>query len=263
MNGVRSSALTAPTALKVCKETPHTTGLWNSNECGGSSVSAGRFAWAWPTNHGTETVYCVLGGAKFTEALCGHEGTGPFGEETVAEKFPKFQGELLLSILTATVASLPTAIDCKAGTFGGQPLSPTLASGVKIEYSSCIVTKPEKCIVRSYEPSEATGKIATRSIDWKQLSLTEVEFTPEAEGTFAHLEYSGAKCSVNEVKVPVDGIQKCRFGGPASASTPALLHLIECFTSGSKLTLGPGPEKATYEGTAHVKVEGDLWWKIL
>ncbi len=261
-----ASALSEPTALKVCKNVSGLglKGLWNSNECTGTSVTSGEYAWSWPQKEGKETVYCVLGGTEFTEALCGTGGGGPFKEAGLSsEKFPEYEGVLLLSLLTSTIGITTTKIDCKSGTFSGQPLTPTLSSKVKLLYQECSVVQPTKCEVKSSNPVEPAGTISTTPLDAKLLSLSLVQFTPEAESTFANLEYvnkGSETCTIEKTQIPVKGSQKCQTG--ADPALPLSLHLIECFPSGGSLTLGTGSTVAKYEGTAHVKIAGDLWWKI-
>ncbi len=262
-----ASALSEPTALKVCKKVPAgLKGLWKTSaECDTTNYeTSGAFAWSWPLNGGTATDYCVLGGTEYTEALCGNGGSGPFKQvELPTEQFPEYEGVLLLSLLTSTIGVTTTKLDCKSGTFKGQPLTPTLSSGVKILYQECSVVTPAKCEIKS--EGLPNGEIATKSLDAKLLSLSLVQFTPEANSTFAELEYvkkGGTEpCSISEEPIPVKGSQKCQTG--SDPALPLLLHLIECFPSGGSLTLGTGSTVAKYEGTAHVKIKGDLWWKLL
>ncbi len=260
-----ASALEEPTALKVCKKVPAgLKGLWKtSEECDTTNYeTGGAFAWSWPLNGGEDTDYCVLGGTEYTEALCGNGGSGPFKQVKLAgEKFPEYEGILLLSLLKSTIGVTSTTIDCTSGTFKGQPLTPTLSSKVKILYQNCSVVTPAKCTIKS--PGLTTGEISTTGLDAKLLSLSLVQFTPEAESTFATLEYGNKgseTCTIKET-VPVKGKQKCQTG--SDPALPLLLHLIECFPSGGELTLGTGSTVAKYEGTAHVKIAGNLWWKLL
>ncbi len=261
-----ASALSEPTALKVCKKVPAgLKGLWKtSEECDTTNYeTSGAFAWSWPLNGGKDTDYCVLGGTEYTEALCGNGGSGPFEQVTLAnEKFPEFEATLLLSLLTSTVGVTTTKIVCKTGTASGQPLTPTLGSNIKVLFQNCAVVAPAKCEIKSV--GLPAGEISTRPLDAKLLSLSLVQFTPETASTFMELEYvnkGSEKCAISSGSIPVKGSQKCQTG--SDPALPLLLHLLECFPSGGSLTLGTGSTVAKYEGTAHVKGAGDLWWKVL
>jgi hypothetical protein len=257
------AAVTAPSAsavtLKVCKKVPASLkGLWKtSEECDTTKYETeGKFAWAWPTNNGTETVYCVLGGTSFTDDLCEDSGSGPFLERTTKEAFPKLEASLSLPQLKTTIGGLPANLHCTGGSFTGQPLTQTLLSGGAITYTGCD-SSITNCELDS--PGEPTGIIKTKPLDVVLDSLTLANFEPEEASTFVEIKILGSSCAA-KVTLPIKGEQMCAIGGPVSPSLPALLHLLECAASGSNLKLGSEP--ATYESTAHVKVAGDLWWKI-
>jgi len=251
--------------LKVCKLVPSgLKGLWNSNTCEGTNVATGAWAWAWPLNFGQSTDYCVLGGKEYTESLCETASSScPFLVHTTNEQFPRIYALLLLSQLRSVVAGTTTLIHCEHGSSEGQPLTHILTSGAAIEYTSCEVTKPatagELCTVTNAGGTAAT--IRTEPLI-DQGEGMESKFTPETGTVFVELEFKnkGSEPCVlkNGTKAKITGNQKCVW--ETAIETPALEHLQECKTTGSSLKLGE--EKATYEGTTHFTVLGDLWWKI-
>jgi hypothetical protein len=255
--GVSSaSAATAP-ALKVCKKVPSgEKGLWNSSNCGGTSVVSGEYAWSWADNGGKATIYCLLGGTKFTEALCEGAGTGPFGEVLKAEPFPKLLGLLLLSVLIGHAATIATELDCKDGDFSGTGSTATLTIGTTITYLACTVVKPANCEVGN--KGGTAGTIKTEGLNGLLESLKLVNFTPEVASLFVEVEYKGASCSLKEKAFPIKGSQMCEFG--TAAQTPAVEQLLNCKKTESSLTLGT--ESATYEGLTHIHFEGLPYWKI-
>jgi hypothetical protein len=255
--GVSSaSAATAP-ALKVCKKVPSgEKGLWNSSNCGGTSVASGEYAWSWADNGGAATIYCLLGGTKFTEALCEGAGTGPFGEVLKAETFPRLLGLLLLSTLIGHAATIATELDCKDGDFSGTGATATLTINTTITYLACTVVKPANCEVGNV--GGAAGTIKTQELNGLLESLTLVNFTPAAASLFVEVEYKGSSCSLKADKFPIKGSQMCEFG--TAAQTPAVEQLLNCKKTASSLTLGTEP--ATYEGLTHIHFEGLPYWKV-
>jgi len=259
--GVSSaSAATAP-AVKVCKKLPtglagH--GLWNASNCEGTSVTNGEFAWAWADNEGKATVYCILGGTLYADDLCESDnGKGPFFESLQTEAFPKQTGLLLASTLTGHAAAIATTIDCTDGDFTGQPVTPTLSTGVAITYLGCTVVAPAKCTVGNF-PGGPAGTIKTEQLNGLLESLTLTNFTPNAANKFVAIEYKGAECSVKEKEFPITGSQMCKWN--AGSTEPAVLHLLNCLKSESTLKLGS--EKAEYEGLTHVAFAGNPYWKV-
>ncbi len=257
-----ATAATAP-ALKVCKLVPSSLkGLWGVGEpaCASSNyVENGEYAWSWADAGGTATFYCVLGGTKFTDALCEHPGTGNFGEALVVEEFPKELGLLLKSTLLGELIGVKTEIICTEGTFGAQPSTATLAIKIVIKYTGCTIPKPANC--EPGNPGKTAGTIETEPLVGHLQSLKLVVFLPETGTTFVEIEYklpAGVNCVLHGQIFPIKGTQSCDF--EPSAQTPAIDHLLVCKKTGSLLKFGT--EKSTYEGVVHIHLEGLPYWKI-
>jgi hypothetical protein len=256
-----ASALAGP-AIKVCKPVvagglyPTAAGSTVGHCLESENTVSGSWAWAWPENGGKNTIYCVLKAGSFTEGLCETGPSGKFSELLREEPFPKLDGPLLLSVLTSSAAGLELKIHCLSGNFAAQPATTTLLTKTLLTYKECEVQKVPNCTVSG--GTGGAGTIITEPLDSVLLSLTAIDFKPETGTAFVVLAFGGSSCALKSVKPEITGEQQCGFG--AGVSEPALLHLVECKTTGSKLKLGLEP--ATYEGVAHVLVEGSLWWKI-
>lgn len=252
-----SSASAAP-KLKVCVEVPSgQKGLWNNNHCNGTNEVTGTFAWAWPENNGAGTVYCLLGGTEFSEALCELGGNNKFQEVSFPNRpFPRWLGVLLLSVLVGHAATIATELHCEGGSFSGQPATLTLSIENAVDYTGCTVSKPANCEVSS--PGAPLGLIKTKELNGLLESLTLVNLTPKTESLFVDVLYSGSSCSLKNKTFEIKGSQMCEFN-PGS-NEPALIHLLNCKKSGSALTLGT--EHAEYEGLVHIHFPGLPAWKI-
>ena len=254
LSAASASAASAP-ALKVCKKVS-TGGLYKESNCTGSET-AGSYAWSWAT--GTGTIYCVLGGTKFTDALCEHSGSGPFGESETSEPFPKELGLLLKSTLTGELLGVKTEITCTDGAFNASPSTATLTKEVVIKYTTCSIAKPEHC--EPGNPGEPAGTIATKKLIGHLQSLKLVVFLPESGTQFVEIEYklpAGVNCVLHGQIFKVSGTQSCDF--EPAAQTPAIKHELVCKKTGSLLKFGT--EKSTYEGVTHIHLEGLPYWKI-
>jgi hypothetical protein len=257
VSGVSSALAASAPAARVCKKVPAgEKGLWDSRNCAGTSVANGEYAWSWADNGGAATIYCLLGGTKFTESLCEGAGSGPFGEVLKAETFPRLLGLLLLSILVGHAATIATEFDCKDGDFSGTESTATLAINITTTHLACTVVKPANCEVGNV--GGAAGTIKTESVNGLLESLTLVNFTPTDASLFVELEYKGSSCSLKEKKFPIKGSQMCELG--TAAQTPEIEGLIDCKKTGSSLTLGT--ESATLEGLIHTHLEGLPYWEI-
>jgi hypothetical protein len=257
VSGVSSALAASAPAARVCKKVPTgEKGLWNSSNCEGTSVVSGEYAWSWADNGGAATIYCLLGGTKFTEALCEGAGSGPFGEVLKAEPFPRLLGLLLLSVLVGHAATIATEADCKDGDFSGTGATATLTTNATITYLACSVVKPANCEVNV--GAATGGTIKTEGLSGLLESLTLVNFRPEAASLFVEVEYKGSSCSLKEKTFPIKGSQMCEFG--TAAQTPGIEGLIDCKKTGSSLTLGT--ESLTSEGLIHGHLEGLPYWEI-
>ena len=258
---VAAEAKVATPALSICKKVPSgQKGLWNASNCEGAYAGTGAYAWSW-AGSSTTTVYCVLGGSKYSDPLCDNEVGTPkaFGETTATEVPPKLLGLQLKSTLAGEVSLTKTEISCTDGQFTGQPTSATVEAKVKITYTGCTVAKPEHCEIGN--PSEPAGTIQTKELSGRLVSLKLVEFAPESGTIFAEIEYklpAGVDCVLHGKTVKFEGSQSCDW--EPAAQTPAQDHLLNCKKTGSKLKFGGG--SATYEGLTHIHLEGLPYWKI-
>ncbi len=260
-----SAATALPPDIKVCKKLPvgSLIGLWESAECEGSYVAAGKYAWSWADGGGTATIYCVLkqsGG--FADDLCENEKSGgPFGELLIKEPFPKLLGLLLLSVLKGKAFTETTDIHCEHGHFSGQPLTAKETKETVVNYTGCIAERPTGCQVSN--PGVTTlGELETKPLIGTQETLTLVGFAPSAGTAFIEIEFHGSSCgsggALNGKASAVSGTDKCEWEG--GARDPLIIHLLFCKAEGSKLKFGG--EAQTYEGGAHIHFEGEPYWKI-
>ncbi len=260
-----SAATALPPDIKVCKQLPvgSLIGLWESAECGGSYVAAGKYAWSWADGGGTATIYCVLkqsGG--FADNLCEKEQSGgPFGELLIKEPFPKLLGLQLLSVLKGKLFTETTGIHCEHGRLVGQPATAKEIRETVVTYTGCIVEKPTGCQISN--PGALTlGELETKSLLATEETLTLVGFVPESGTAFIEIEYHGSACGsggvLNGKSSFISGSQKCEW--EAGSGHPLIIHLLFCHASGSKLKFGG--EAQTYEGGVHVHFEGEPYWKI-
>lgn len=276
LSAVGASAATAP-ALKWCAKAPAgTKGLWKLDTCdpkttGQENLESGTYVWAWADTE-KSTLYCVLGGTKYTDELCEHEGSGAkFLEVLSGTVVPgSVDATVLLSILKSKIAGAENIIDCTGGNSEGQGASATLQIKELITYTGCTSVKPTKCVVTNKGGTE--GTIITNSLEAHLQSLQLVLFEPEGSKVFVEIEYKNKgteACSLNKELLPVEGTQSCDW--EPAAQLPALDHLLNCKATGSSLKLGSNT--ATYEGLNHVHLEssasgiaaGELqlpYWKI-
>jgi hypothetical protein len=247
-----------PPALSVCKKVPAgEKGLWNSNSCEGTNVASGEYAWSVADDAGKATIYCVLGGTSFAEALCETGGSGPFKEKLVSEAFPKLLGTGGLATFKGTIAGVSIQTDCKANSFSGQPATATTIIDGQLTFSECTSVKPAGCEVHT--PGRPSGTIITSSLAGEPTSSrAAVTFHPETGTTFTEIEYTGGSCSLNGTKAEIGGSQTCEF--EVAATESAEEHTLTCKATGSKLELGK--KALTAEGAAKVMVEGNAHWLV-
>jgi hypothetical protein len=170
----------------------------------------------------------------------------------------KVEGTSGESILKSELDFVKLTIKCSKDTFSGDLDESGKSSHTVITYEGCALANPagETCEVNATLPTnELKDELVTGSG-----SRLEDKF--ESEGThFIEIEIkqkSGKTCTPKGT-YPITGSQTCEVDKTnAEAETLAADHKIICSTTGSKLKLGP--EKATYEGTATVGLQGGGNW---
>jgi hypothetical protein len=259
LDAANASAESAP-YLKWCALVPSgLKGLWESDKCEGASVASGKYAWAWAASL-TEISYCVLGGGKFTEALCETSGSGPFLIHTTKEKPPAIQGVMLTSTVDLKVSGVTSEIKCTGGSSSGEAESAKETIKASLKYTGCTSAKPAKCEVNS--EGGTAGTIETVALRSKLESLQLVLVEPEAGTVFVTLEYKNKgveECALNAVKFEVTGTQTCEWEAGVT-TVISLDHLLNCKATGSNLKFGGNA--GTYEGVGHVHLSNDALWKI-
>jgi hypothetical protein len=260
LGAANASAESAP-YLKWCALVPSTElkGLWETDKCEGTEyVVNGKYAWAWAASL-TETSYCVLGGSKFTENLCEHEGSGPFLIHTTKERPPTIQGVMLTSKLDLKVSGAESQISCTSGSSSGEAESAKETLKEPLTYTGCTVVKPTRCLVAN--EGGTAGTIDTELVRSKLQSLDAVLVEPESGTVFVTIEYKDKgteECALNALKLELAGSQTCEW--EAGLNLASLDHLLNCKKTGSNLKFGANT--ATYEGVSHVHLSNDALWKI-
>jgi hypothetical protein len=114
--------------------------------------------------------------------------------------------------------------------------------GIVLEFSTCVVNSPAKCTV--------TEPIKTESLKGVILKKEEIEFTPTTGEIFATLKFANKGteiCSLKGQSLQVKTVEGKGQGCLAPGiETPEKLHLLECPSSKSHLSLGGSP--ATFKG---------------
>ncbi len=160
-----------------------------------------------------------------------------------------------LSILTSKLDSVTITIHCLHVDLHGKLEANGLISGLVLTYLQCTITGKweAKCEVAA---TLSTNKLmGTASVSGRQ----ETTFEPEGS-TFIEIviKAKGEETCAIASTYPIKGSQTCSIDKTEKeAEEGKTEHEIICTTSGSKLKLGP--EAATYEGSAAVKMEGKTW----
>jgi hypothetical protein len=140
------------------------------------------------------------------------------------------------------VEVLCSAINSLGGTILGTTTPAVTILGLVLDFSTCTVEAPAKCTVEE--------KITTESLEGVILKKEEIEFIPTKGEVFAALKFENKGteiCSLKGQSLLVKTVEGKGQGCLAPGiETPAKLHLLECRTAKSHLSLGGSP--ATFKG---------------
>jgi hypothetical protein len=142
----------------------------------------------------------------------------------------------------AGIPVLCSAIKNTGGKIVGTATPSVTIEGLVLEFSTCVVDEPAKCVV--------TEPIKTESLKGEILKKEEIEFTPTTGEIFATLKFANKGteiCSLKGLSLQIKTVEGKGQGCLApSIETPAKLHLLECPTSKSHLSFGGAA--ATFKG---------------
>ena len=121
-------------------------------------------------------------------------------------------------------------------------------TNIQLHFTNAVVLKPANCTVHdpiSLNPGAVNGTLTTTPAE-ALAEAGKISFKPEG-AVFAHLEFTGASCSLNKLNLTVEGTAVANVNVSAKK-----LEFTE--TSGSSLTFGGQP--ATMTATFQAKSTG-------